>query len=151
CLETLAGTVVAYDPRATDNCDPHPTVQCQGLPAGNLFPPGTTHVTCTAFDACQNRQPVVCGFNGTVQSGTICATKFYDRNGDGVFNAGDSFIPGWKMQVTGTDSKGNPIPTMTQLTGSDGRACFAGLPLGTYQVREILPPGTYMATTQTVQ
>ncbi|MCA9249789.1 MAG: lamin tail domain-containing protein [Phycisphaerales bacterium] len=40
-------------PTATDNCDPAPTVDCDHL-SGEVFPVGTTTVTCMATDECGN-------------------------------------------------------------------------------------------------
>jgi hypothetical protein len=48
------------DPTATDNCDPSPTVVCSP-PSGSPFPQGTTPVTCTATDDCDNTD--VCSFD----------------------------------------------------------------------------------------
>ena len=47
---------------AKDDCDPHPTVTC--APLLNLFPCGTTKITCTATDAAGNSNQ--CSFAVTV-------------------------------------------------------------------------------------
>jgi len=52
-------------PTASDNCDPNPVVTCNP-PSGSVFPQGTTVVTCTARDACDNVSQ--CTFNVTVSA-----------------------------------------------------------------------------------
>ena len=58
------GVSVNYPmPVVTDDQDATPTVVCTP-PSGSIFPPGTTTVTCEAFDDCTNR--VRCAFTVTV-------------------------------------------------------------------------------------
>lgn len=53
--EEPSGTVhVPAVPAVTDNCDPDPALAIGGVPAGHLFPPGTTWLTYTARDASGN-------------------------------------------------------------------------------------------------
>ena len=50
-----AGTFFAIAiPAATDNCDASPIVSVSGVPAGSIFPAGSTDVTFTASDASGN-------------------------------------------------------------------------------------------------
>ncbi len=100
--------VVNYeDPAATDNCDPSPLVVCDP-PSGSTFPTGTTSVTCTATDDCDNSGQ--CTFNVTISIPTDldddgevgpadlalllgdwgpCADCPADFNGDGVIGPFD--------------------------------------------------------------
>ena len=50
-------------PIVTDNCDPNPTIAVSGVPAGSLFPAGTTSLTYTATDASHNTTVVVTTIN----------------------------------------------------------------------------------------
>lgn len=63
-------------------------------------------------------------------TGTIRVFKFYDHNGDGIFNGDDYGIEGWEITVTGTNTN------MTRLTDSNGYASFAYLEEGHYTVTE---------------
>ena len=63
---------------------------------------------------------------------TICATKFNDRNGDGIRQSTEPFLMGWKFTVSGSGG------TVTlPLTGSSGTTCVeASLPGGSYTMME---------------
>jgi hypothetical protein len=43
-----------------------------------------------------------CDGCGPNPSGLLTVQKFYDLNGDGVFNGSDSYLTGWQFQVTGS-------------------------------------------------
>ncbi len=58
-----AGAVVTFSVIATDNCDPHPAINC-APPSGSLFPMGTTEVQCVVSDASGNFAS--CSFTFTV-------------------------------------------------------------------------------------
>ena len=103
--------VVNYeDPAATDNCDSSPSVVCDP-PSGSTFPAGTTPVTCTATDDCDNSGQ--CAFNVIISiladldnDGGVgptdlalllgdwgpCVGCAADFNGDGVVGAFDLAI-----------------------------------------------------------
>src|SRR5262245_61062018 len=46
---------------------------------------------------------------GCPASGGICGTVFYDTNGNGVQDAGDSVIKDAVVTITYTDTLGNPV------------------------------------------
>jgi uncharacterized repeat protein (TIGR01451 family) len=73
----------------------------------------------------------------------ICGYKFYDANANGIWDAGEPPVAGFKIQLY--DASNNLIATT--FTGSDGKYCFDGLDAGTYTVKEILPSGSWINTT----
>ncbi|GEM_PF-1710925 len=75
----------------------------------------------------------------------ICAKSFYDANGNGLDDDGQP-LAGWPITLSGTDTAGNAV-SMTQTTGADGRACFTGVPVGTYTISSAQPGGTSRPTT----
>lgn len=78
------------------------------------------------------------------QTGDVAVTKFYDANANGVYDASEQSIAGWKVQAV--DAAGAVVGE--GLTGSDGSYTFT-LPAGTYTVREVMPSDKWMATTPT--
>jgi len=64
-----------------------------------------------------------------VQLGSICGTKFNDRNRDGRQSSGELGIKGWNIYLEG------PM-NLTAVTDDNGNFCFYGLIPGTYTVRE---------------
>ncbi len=78
--------------------------------------------------------------------GTICVHKFYDINGDGVYNNGDFPIANWTVYVKGI-SPGITYLKETGLTDINGVKCFYGLPYGTYYAGEEKIPIGWKATT----
>lgn len=74
----------------------------------------------------------------------LCAFKFIDEDGDGIFDEGvESLASGWEICLTG------PI-TGCKTTDADGAACWFFIPSGAYQVCETLQPG-YVPTTPPCQ
>ncbi|PLW70916.1 SdrD B-like domain-containing protein [Pseudohalioglobus lutimaris] len=65
---------------------------------------------------------------------TINGNVYYDRNDDGIIDAGEPGIGGVEIQLTG------PV-TLTTTTAPDGSWNFTGLPPGDYTVTEIQPGG----------
>ncbi|MHC4937438.1 MAG: hypothetical protein ACYTHK_00535 [Planctomycetota bacterium] len=91
---------------------------------------------------------------GNVGLGSIKACKIYDRDADGVADAGEPGVVGWQMELSGTLVTGASFGPMVQATGVDGCTTFADLLPGTYTVKELMPSsGTWIAsgaTTRTV-
>jgi uncharacterized repeat protein (TIGR01451 family) len=76
----------------------------------------------------------------------ICGYKFYDANANGVWDAGEPPVAGFKIELY--DQFGSLLATA--FTAADGSYCFDGLDAGTYTVQEVLPPGGgWMPTTPT--
>ncbi len=65
----------------------------------------------------------------------LCAVKFYDENGNGIFDGGEPLLEGWEMCYDG------PSGQMCELTDENGLACFFGIDPGTYQLCETLQDG----------
>jgi uncharacterized repeat protein (TIGR01451 family) len=76
----------------------------------------------------------------------ICGYKFYDANANGVWDAGEPPVAGFKIELY--DQSSNLLATT--FTAADGSYCFDGLDGGTYTVQEVLPPDSgWMPTTPT--
>jgi uncharacterized repeat protein (TIGR01451 family) len=76
----------------------------------------------------------------------ICGYKFYDANANGVWDAGEPPVAGFKIELY--DQSSNLLATA--FTAADGSYCFDGLDAGTYTVQEVLPPSSgWMPTTPT--
>jgi SdrD B-like domain len=70
--------------------------------------------------------------------GSIEGVKFFDLNGNGVFDPGvDTYIVGVTIELL--DTNGNIVATTT--SGRFGAFSFANIPPGTYTMREIEPFG----------
>ena len=79
--------------------------------------------------------------------GEITAYKGYDGNADGV----DDGIPveGFQLCLTGTDVTGAAVGPICKLTDSSGTATWSDLVPGEYDVCEVLPLGSWVASTDT--
>ncbi|NOK83600.1 MAG: hypothetical protein GFH27_549305n176 [Chloroflexi bacterium AL-W] len=99
----------------------------------------------------QDRDDVDFGYtNGTVTppTGAIGDTIWFDANGDGVQDPGETGIPGVEVTLTwygpdGVPGGGDDV-TYTQITDSSGNYNFTGLPAGEFGVTvntSTLPPG----------
>jgi hypothetical protein len=69
------------------------------------------------------------------QTGSLSGYVYFDANGDGVFDAGDSGLSGVVITLTGVNDLGVNV-TMTATTDSTGLYTFAGLRSGTYSLSE---------------
>jgi len=119
------------------------------------LPPGTYTLQIYANVIAQGPQntPKVAGTNAYFQlnviscseQAKICGFKFYDANANGVWDDDEPAIEGFKIELYDADN--NLIATT--FTGSDGSYCFDGLEAGTYTVKEVLPPDSWIPTTST--
>ncbi|MBI4457263.1 MAG: hypothetical protein HY644_15395 [Acidobacteria bacterium] len=83
---------------------------------------------------------------GNFKLASIRGTKFEDLDGDGVRDAGEPGIGGWRIFL---DDNGNGIldsGEASQLTDSGGNYNFVNLSAGTFKVREVLQPGWKQTT-----
>ncbi|MEM4482202.1 MAG: SdrD B-like domain-containing protein, partial [Desulfurococcaceae archaeon] len=72
--------------------------------------------------------------------GAISGYKFNDLNGDGIWDAGEPGLANWTIILDGYDAVGHHIVSQINTTSS-GSYAFTGLPLGTYNITEILKAG----------
>lgn len=69
----------------------------------------------------------------------ICAYSFYDSNVNGYRDIGEPSMPGVPITINGNNI------VQTQLANNEGKASFAGMPDGLYQVTSQIPVG-YLST-----
>ncbi|MEG4842012.1 DUF4347 domain-containing protein, partial [Microcoleus sp. B9-D4] len=108
-------------------------------------------ITATATDAAGNTsefsaQPVPV----VVPLSTITGIKFNDIDGNGTQAAGELGVPGVTVFL---DTNGDGILSVGEIsatTGADGSFTFGNLPAGTYNVREVVPPGSQTTTANPV-
>lgn len=102
-------------------------------------------VTVTVQDQCSGETHDI--LFGNVGLGKIDACKSYDRDGDGIADANEPFVPGWNMALTGTTTSGGAIGPAGLVTGANGCASFKDLFPGTYTLTEEMPAtGGWSAT-----
>lgn len=89
--------------------------------AGYITAPGTS-VALTNPSCC-------------VEKGSIIGTKFWDKNCNGKWDAGEPGLPGWTITAT------NGSNTYTAVTDIYGNYYLNGLPPGSYSVSEIQQSG----------
>jgi hypothetical protein len=75
----------------------------------------------------------------------VCAFKFIDANGNGLYDEGEAYAEGWEMCLTGPNG-----PVDCRITDVDGAACWFFLPLGHYEMCET-PQPPYEPTTPECQ
>ncbi len=81
-------------------------------------------------------------FLNTSELGSIAGTKWNDRNGNGVVDAGETGLAGVTIQLwMGIDLKTEVV------SGADGAYIFKDLPAGDYIVMEVVPQGYYPTST----
>ncbi|MFS4438083.1 SdrD B-like domain-containing protein, partial [Paracoccaceae bacterium GXU_MW_L88] len=85
----------------------------------------------------------ICNTDPVVELGSIGDTVFYDLNGDGIQNAGETGVAGAEVNLR--DADGNVIATTT--TDENGNYIFDGLEEGEYSVSVVAPEG-YVFTGQ---
>ncbi|MDD4650810.1 MAG: SdrD B-like domain-containing protein, partial [Methanothrix sp.] len=101
--------------------------------------PGTQTVTLNSGES----GPTDIDF-GNVNLTSIRGTKFDDRNGNGLRDAGEPGLEGWTVNL-----KNGGIVFATTTTGLDGAYEFTGIAPGTFTVNEVGQPGwlqTYPAS-----
>ena len=85
---------------------------------------------------------------GNIQLGDISAWKWYDRNENGVWNTGEPAISGWLIKLDGLTVNGQEVH-LTDYTGANGHLTFDGLLPGNYIISEVMPTGSWTASTPT--
>lgn len=69
--------------------------------------------------------------------GSITVRKFNDCDMDGAKDAGESYIQGWPIRLTGVKANGDPVGPFDKLTDAGGVAQFVNLDPGDYVVSEL--------------
>ncbi|MBI1756478.1 MAG: hypothetical protein HYR64_05165 [Fimbriimonas ginsengisoli] len=122
------------------------TAPVGGLWSGDIsFPPTYSDDTGTYFKA-SDSAPDTTGLNfGNVATGRVCGTKFYDKNMNGVKDAGEAPVSGFSINIAWTKPNGS-TGTETVVTDSNGNWCSSYYPDGTaYVVTETLT-GNWLQT-----
>lgn len=109
------------------------------LPFGRLFERYRIQVVYYSLQS-GNEASAEANFWVTQDTGTLRVVKFNDRNGNGLRDPGDEAVPGVLFRVT---IQGQ---TLGELTNANGEIVWSNVPIGSYVVTEVVPPG-YTATT----
>lgn len=69
--------------------------------------------------------------------------KWHDTNGNGVYDSGETGLPGWTIRLRISNGQGGPYSSYrTTTTASDGSYTFSSLDNGKfYEVTEVLQSG----------
>lgn len=86
---------------------------------------------------------------GYVGLGQVRACKIFDENGDGIAESSERGLPGWWIELSGTDAQGQAVRPVVRTTGDDGCVTFAGLLPGDYTVSEAVPAAGASETNDT--
>ncbi|MGA2624788.1 MAG: SdrD B-like domain-containing protein [Bacteroidota bacterium] len=76
-------------------------------------------------------------FGTRAHGGTLCVTKYYDRNHNQQLDPGELPMSGVTFILTGL----NPSNAFSGQTDTNGAVCFTGLPPDSYTLHESVPPG----------
>lgn len=109
------------------------------LPFGRLFERYRIQVVYYSLQS-GNEASAEANFWVTQDTGTLKVVKFNDHNGNGVRDPGDEGVPNVLFRVT---IQGQ---TLGELTNAAGEIEWRNVPIGSYVVTEVVPPG-YTATT----
>ena len=109
------------------------------LPFGQLFERYRIQVVYYSLQS-GNEASAEANFWVTQDTGNLRIVKFNDRNGDGVRDPGDEGVPGvlFRLLIQGQ--------TLGEITDQNGEIVWSDVPVGSYQVTELVPPG-FVATT----
>lgn len=108
------------------------------LPSGEVL---TTPAQTVTVAANQTASGVIFGEAPPSITGTV----FSDTNDNGKLDPGEKGISG-RTVFLDKDGTGLPTNNPTATTGADGSYVFAGLPAGSYTVKEVLPANTTLST-----
>lgn len=102
--------------------------------------PNTSEVTLTAGPGATNDAQYF-GLTGTGQ--VVGDTIFFDEDGDGLHDPGESGIPGLTVQIDiDLDGDGTPDISTTTTTDQDGNYVFPNIPAGTHTISVVPPVGS---------
>ncbi len=101
---------------------------------------GTLTYTATAEDAAGNTsQATRTATKSTVSNGSLSGIVYVDLNGSGAQDANEPGLAGVMLTLSGVDTQGNPLPSQTTVTASDGSYSFSNLAPGTYSITKLQP------------
>ena len=110
-----------------------------------LVDPWTGITTVQSYDVTVERGGAITERDfGLIQPGSLSGTVFWDKNADGVNDAGDAPIGSYAVTVTGPDGTTWPLTT-----DAEGHYSLDGLPAGDYTVTVTLTDPYTGATTET--
>ncbi len=134
---TVPATPTSLAPNASITVTGAYKITQADLDAGSVKNTATGHAAFGGKDVPSNRA------SATITAACcVTAIKFYDRNANGTFDSGESFIKGWRIKVFRLDG------TLVARGHTDvaGEVTFR-LGAGTYIVREVMPSCAWVATT----
>lgn len=123
---------------------PETAIQTVGILDGitvSSYPDADPMVAVLVEEPSQNpsAHEVVFGYAG---SGLIRACSIYDRDRNGEADPREPGLSGWRIELTGIDSRGMPVGPLVRTTSADGCTAFVDLLPGDYTVKEHVPaPG----------
>ena len=101
---------------------------------------GWAAVTPMSYDVAVGSGSVLSRSFGNMPYGHICGYKWLDANMNGVWDLGESAVPGWEISLYGEDVSGYLVD-MSVLTDGTGYYCFSDLLPGVYTVSEEMQAG----------
>jgi len=106
-------------------------------PAGGfvLTTSSTITVTLTGTTA-----TVVNANFGLAGTHSISGAKYFDANGNGARDSGETGVPGWLMHIDGTTTFGGVPVSISRTTAADGSYVFDHIAPGTYTISEAARP-----------
>lgn len=143
-----AGNWVVYSEMATDSSGYYEFCICEGGDYKVVEEERSgwiaTSPTSFEFTAVSGQSQTYDFFN--FELGQICGHKWYDVDKDGIKDADEDYIEGFKIELY---KDGELLETA--LTDSTGEYCFDELGPGSYEVKEVMPnnPGDYHVWAQT--
>ncbi|MCC7085436.1 MAG: peptidylprolyl isomerase [Pirellulales bacterium] len=101
---------------------------------------GQITYSVTAADVAGNASaPATLNAVKSVADNSLSGFAYVDADGDKQKDTNEAILGGILVTLLGVDPGGNPIPSQTTTTASDGSYHFDNLPAGTYTLREAQP------------
>jgi hypothetical protein len=109
------------------------------LPFGRLFERYRIRLVYNSWET-TNEASAEATFWVTQDTGNLRVIKFDDRNSNGVRDPGEPGVPGvlFRLLIQGQ--------TLGQITDENGEILWSDVPIGSYQVTEVVPPGSVATT-----
>ena len=101
---------------------------------------GSLTYTATAEDAAGNTaQSSQTATKTAVADGSLAGVVYVDLNHSGAQDNSEPGLAGIIVTLSGVDAQGNPVPSQTTTTASDGSYSFSNLVAGTYSITKAQP------------